>query len=84
MGLCQLLVLNKEYREMGRGQIKTRCQGTFTPSTQDFGNGSRIDLPSHLACRLVPKSEAHLAHCCLVCFWLLHGFPLSLSITFWR
>mmetsp|Transcript_76127 Transcript_76127/g.154296 ORF Transcript_76127/g.154296 Transcript_76127/m.154296 type:complete len:522 (+) Transcript_76127:32-1597(+) len=36
--LCQLLVLNKEYCEMGKEQIKTRCQGTFTPSTQDFGN----------------------------------------------
>lgn len=23
---------------MGKEQIKTRCQGTFTPSTQDFGN----------------------------------------------
>ena len=82
MGLCQPLVLNKEYCEMGKEQIKIRCQGTFTLSAQDFGNGRRINLPSHLACRLVPKSEAHLTHCCLVCLWLLYGFPLSLSITF--
>lgn len=36
--LCHLLVLSKEYREMGKEQITTRCQGTFTPFPQDFGN----------------------------------------------
>lgn len=36
--LCQLLILNKEYCEICKEQITTRCQGTFTPFPQDFQN----------------------------------------------